>query len=596
MKRKKVVGKINDVFHGRKKVSLKRVSTSYISIFLILLLMISTTLAWFTINDTAYVNSDAFTMQSVSGLRVNDGEDLKNQIRIDDMVLFEASSVDGRNMFFPTTGTFKSNTSEMTFREGNVGDKNVNYCHKDFVLKGDSGVTYVYIKSYSVTVDRKKADGTIVKEVFDGSTKITYDSNGVPISQEVHEECPIRMSFIDDSAYEPTVLDPSALLNSYVYKYNAIDSIDENGKATTKESNAESFSDYYFGTGKPLFTLVGQKPLNVSMVVWLEGTSDACDQYVGQNISVDIELESNWTDMEYVYFVDDTLPDGDGGKTHWVNGSNDSYLVMTYKDINSEGAMKSVVMKQSFGSTTEWYAPIPQNVITGISFYRYNKNKEVIYNAWHTFEGVDSQLSPTASGWATDILGAKQLQEYRTNDGTASGKVETVYTARRGNGYGKVEETDSQLQKKRLSPCIGYWGTLGSSTETTVATQATTIGGSTSTTAATQGTTTAPSGETVTISISLGQIKSWVQSNIEDDGYELYAEFNDGNLVKMNKVSSDYYQNTSVKATLKSTLKCFTLKSASHTKYLVLDSPQLISRQENMSFEMQNDDTVKRTG
>lgn len=591
MKLKNAVEKIADAFQGRKSFNLKKISTSYISIFLILLLLLSTTLAWFTINDTAYVDSDTFTMESVSGLRVNDGEDLKNEIKIENMVLSEASSVDGRNMFFPTTGSFTSNTSEMTFREGNAGDKNVNYCYKDFVLKGDSGVTYVYIKSYSVTVDRIE-NGETVHEVFDGSTKITYDSNGVPIAQEEHAECPVRMSFIDDSAYEPTVLDPSALLSSYVNKYNAVDSIDANGKATTKESNAESFSDFYFGTGKPIFTLVGQKALNVAMVVWLEGTSDACDQYVGQNISVDIELESNWTDMEYVYFVDDTLPDSDGGQTHWVNNNNDSYVVMTYKDINAEGAMKSVVMKQSFGSTTEWYAPIPQNVITGISFYRYNKDKEVIYNAWHTFDGVDNQLSSTASTWATQILGANQLQEYRTDDGTASGKVETVYTARRGNGYGKVAEDDSELQKKRLSPCIGYWGTLGSSTETTVATTS----GSTTTTAATQATTTPSGGSTVTIQISLGQIKSWVQSNIENDGYKLYAEFNDGNLVQLNKVSSDYYQNTSVKATLNTSLKCFTLKSASDTKYLVIDSPQLISRQENMSFEMQNDDTVKRTG
>ena len=586
MKLKNAVEKLTDTLQCGKSFNLKKISTSYISIFLILLLLLSTTLAWFTINDTAYVDSDTFTMESVSGLRVNDGEDLKNEIKIENMILSEASSVDGRNMFFPTTGTFTSNTSEMTFREGNAGDKNVNYCYKDFVLKGDSGVTYVYIKSYSVTVDRV-VNGETVHEVFDGSTKITYDSHGVPIDQERHAECPVRMSFIDDSANEPIVLDPSALINSYVNKYNAIDSIDENGKATTKESNAESFSDYYFGTGQPIFTLVGQKPLNVAMVVWLEGTSDACDQYVGQNISVDIELESNWSEMEYVYFVDDTIPDsGKPNDPHkWINKDKDCFVVMTYTDINAENARKSVVMKQSYNNQYEWYAPIPKNIITDISFYRYNLNKEEIYNAWHTYVGVDSQLSSTASDWATDILGANKLQEYRTNDGTASGKIEHTYTARRGNGYGSTNVT-----KKRLSPCIGYWGTLGS-TETTVTTQAT-ISGST---AATQATT-SPSGETVTIQISLGKIKEWVQLNIKNDGYELYAEFNDGNLVRMNKVSDDYYKNTSVTATLNSSLKCFTLKSASHTKYLVLDSPQLISRKENMSFEMQNDDTVKRTG
>ena len=82
MKLKNAVEKITDTFHGRKSFNLKKISTSYISIFLILLLLLSTTLAWFTINDTAYVDSDTFTMESVSGLRVNDGEDLKNAIKI----------------------------------------------------------------------------------------------------------------------------------------------------------------------------------------------------------------------------------------------------------------------------------------------------------------------------------------------------------------------------------------------------------------------------------------------------------------------------------------------------------------------------------
>lgn len=587
MKLKNAFGKVKNTFNGNKSFNIKKISTSYISIFLIILLLISTTFAWFTIKDTSYVNSTDFTLESVAGLRVNEGEDLKNEIKIENMVLSEASSVDGRNMFFPTTGTFTSDTSSMTFREGNVGDKNVNYCYKDFVLKGDSGVTYVYIKSYSVTVDRVENNETI-HEVFDGSTKITYDANGIPIAQEEHAECPVRMSFIDDSAYEPVVLDPSALIKNYVNKYNAIESIDENGKATTKLTDAESFSDYYYGTGKPIFTLVGQTPLNVSMLVWLEGTSNACDQYVGQNISVDIELESNWTDMEYVYFVDDTLPDSGKEKDphKWINKDNDCFVVMTYTDINAENARKSVVMKQSFNNRYEWYAPIPNNIITDISFYRYNLNKEEIYNAWHTYVGVDSQLSPKALGWATQILGPNKLQEYRTNDGTASGTIEHTYTARRGNGYGSTT-----AQRERLSPCIGYWGTLGSSTETTVATTS----GSTTTTSATQATT-SPSGQTVTIEISLGKIKPWVQSNITNDGYKLYAEFSDGSLVEMNKLSDDHYRNTSVKATLNSSLQCFTLKSAYDTKYLKLDSQQLIARQENMSFEMQNNDTVKRTG
>ena len=585
MKIENPFGFLTEALSHRRIGDKKKLAASYLSIFLAFLLLVTSTLAWFTVNDTADVSSDTFTMESVSGLRVNDGEDLKNHISIENLMLAEASSVDGRNMYFPTTGTFTGNTSEMVFREGNAGDKNENYCYEEFNLKGDSGVTYVYIKSYSVTVDRKQGDQT-VSEVFDGSTKITYDSSGVPIAQEKHAECPVRISFIGDSSQTPIVLDPSALINNYATDYNAVATIDENGKASTLKSEASSFSDYYYATGKPIFTLVGSQPLTVAMVVWLEGTSEACDQYAGQNISIDIELESNWTNMDYITFVDETLPDNDGGTSHWVNSANDCFVVMSYKDINADGATKSVVMKQE--DTYEWMAPIPDNIITDISFYRYSLNEEIIYNAWHTFEGVDDQLNKTSSNWALQEVGPDKLQEYRTSDGTSSGEIERVYTARRGNGYGMVAEDDKNLQRKRLSPCIGYWGTPQGSQETTVAT-------------------TSPDGETtptgsgtpdgwVTITVSLGQIRPWVQGNLENDGYELYVEFSDGNLVKMERKNIDYYENSAVTAKLNTTLKCFTLKSASDTKYLSLESPELITSNRNMSFQMTNDDTVIRTG
>lgn len=593
MNLKKFNKMISDALSEKRIDKYKQISKSYISIFLVLLLLLTTTFAWFTVTNTAQIDSDTFTMESTAGLRVNDGEQLKNHIIINNMVLSEASSVDGRNMFFPTTGTFEGDTSEMVFREGNVGDKNsgdrdsddknASYCYKDFTLKGDSGVTNVYVKNYSVKVNRLDSSGNTVQEVFDGSTKIEYDSDGIPIAQEEHAECPIRMALIDDSSNTPTVIDPSALINNYANKYYAVDSIDSDGKATTKLSEADSFSDYYYGTGKPIFTLVNSQPISVSLVVWLEGTSDASNQYVGQSISVDIQLESNWTDMDYVTFVDDTEPDSGNPNDpyHWVNLNGDSVLIMTYKDVNAENAMKSVVMKQSYGSTTEWYAPIPKNVITDISFYRYNTNREEIYNAWHTYIGVNSQLSDPAKSW----VGSNSLQEYRTSDGTSTGTVEHIYTAKHGNGYGTTD-----VQKERLSPCVGYWGNAGSSTETTAATSATTATSATGSGGS--------SGNTVTIQISIGQLKSWVQGNLENanDKYDLYAEFSDGTLIKMNKVSSDYYQNNSATVKLNTTLKSFTLKSASDTKYLLVSPPELIVENKNLSFEMQNDDTVKRTG
>lgn len=601
MKLKTAVSKAQNMFCDRRLCS-KRLTTSYVSLFLVFLLIITATISWFTVSDTASVDSDAFMMEAASGLRVNDGEELKNHIRLDNMILAEASSVDGRNMFFPAEGNFSNKTEEMKFREGNVGDKNVLYTHKDFTLKGDSGITYVYIKSYKVSVKRR--EGTeIVDEVFDGSTKITYNENGVPISQENHAECPIRMSFISDSSKEPVVLDPSALVTQYVKKYDAVYSTDENGVAYTQISDGYSFSDYYFGTGRPLFTLKGTEPVSASMVVWLEGTSEVVDQYAGQPISVDIELESNWTEMDYVVFIDNTL--GDDGKEssgHWINSDNSCIVIMTYKDVDASTAekpvMKSVVMKQAFGSTTEWSAPIPKNVKTDISFYRYSLTKETIFNSWHTRVGVNTSLSENkiALGWAKEIVTESGLQEYRTASGTDDGNLEHTYTARRGNGYGFVEDNDPELQKKRLSPCVGYWGTPPKQQETTVApTEQTTSQGETTAPA----TTAPPSGDEVTISlIKLETIKPWVLQNITASGYTLNMQLTDGTQIPMELApdETNIYQITNLTIAKGKTIKYFVLtKSGKDPKPLALDAMVQITNNHNIIFQMQNDDTIKRT-
>lgn len=576
MKFKEMISNLPRVNFQFGKGKLKRISVSYLSIFLVLMVILGSTVAWFTINDTADVRSTDFTMESVTGLRVNDGEDLENHININNMRLAEASSVDGRNMYFPTTGTFTSNTSEMVFREGNTGDKNVNYCYRDFTLTGDSGVTYVYVKSYSVEVDRKDSSGNIVKESFDGLTKLTRDENGVPIAQETHAECPIRIALITDSATTPMVIDPSALISNYANTYNAVDMIDGNGKAVTKTSVATSFSDYYYTTGRPIFTLNGSNPVTVAFVVWIEGTSDACDQYVDQNIKIDIELESNWTDMDYITFVDDTIPDHGSGNDHWVGGDN-NFVVMSYKDINSGDRYKSVVMRKD--GEYSWIAPIPKNIVTDISFYRYSKTSETIFNSWHTYEGVNGQLNKDAKAWAEALYGNKLMQEYRTSDGTASGTKELVYHARRGNGYGSVSETDPEVQKKRLSPCIGQWGNYqGSKGDPDTPVDPDT-----------------PIGGEVEIKIYLGQVKSWV-TNLVNQGYTLYIVLDDKSKYPMTKLSDDRYEGT-VTTEINKSIHSFVVEASYNSQTLPLDMQKPITNNHNhnMSFEMQNDDTVMFT-
>lgn len=459
----------------------KKVTTSYVALFLVLSIFAVSTFSWFTIRDTATIDSDPFSLESAAGMRVNKGEEIRNTITVKQAKLKEASSVDGRNMFFPVDRGYGDkgqsvDTSEMKFREGTVGDKNNGYIYSDFTLTGQTGgQVEVYVKSYKVEVKNKNTGNT---EVYDGATHITVDNNSKPSTYLAYQNpCPIRIAFIRNSAEASTVIDPTAIIDNYADECQAVSSVNSLGSATTTKARGRSFSDYYFGTGAPLFTLDGLKSQNITMVAWLEATGENCDAYEGQDVSITVELESNWKDMEYVTFVDKTKGDADNDQNtelRWV-GNAGCFLVMTYYDENFQNP-KSVVMSESKSDgkkPIEWIAYLPKDKITNISFMRYSKVKEKIkldgtndvevgriYNVWHTTAEVNTWIAANKSGngkkaydWSLDI-NKNGLQTYRTDDGTATGNKENTYYAVHGNGYG-----DTPTVAENVAPCIGYWGT-----------------------------------------------------------------------------------------------------------------------------------------
>lgn len=481
----------------------KKVTTSYVALFLVLSIFAVSTFSWFTIRDTATIDSDPFSLDSAAGMRVNKGEEIRNTITVKDAKLKEASSVDGRNMFFPVDRGYGDkgqsvDTSEMKFREGTVGDKNNGYIYSDFTLTGQTGgQVEVYVKSYKVQVHNRN---TNKDEVYDGATHITVDGNSKPSTYLAYQNpCPIRIAFIRNSAEASTVIDPTAIIDNYADECQAVSSVNSLGSATTTKAKGRSFSDYYFGTGAPLFTLDGLKSQNITMVAWLEATGENCDAYEGQDVSITVELESNWKDMEYVTFVDKTKGDADDDENtelRWV-GNAGCFLVMTYYDENFENP-KSVVMSESKSDgkkPIEWIAYLPKDKITNISFMRYSKVKEKIkldgtnevevgriYNVWHTTAEVNTWIAANKSGngekafnWSHEI-NKNGLQTYRTDDGTKNGNKENTYYAVHGNGYG-----DTPTVAENVAPCIGYWGTTypnssGGSVEPTTTEQLPTTG------------------------------------------------------------------------------------------------------------------------
>lgn len=556
---KKLAGKYASLFSNRI-TRRKGLPLSYASLFLAILILITGTVSWFTVHDTAKIDSENLKFDSSTGLRVNDGEDLTNHIKLENFKLEEVSSVDGRNMYFPTIGTFSSRTELMKFREGNVGDKNQKYAYKDFTLSGQKGTT-VYIKNYTVKVG---------DEVFDGSTEIEYGANGLPSTQKKHKKCPVRISFISDSGETPVLFDPTALIDDYSMTCNAINNTDASGTPSLKQSVPDAFGHYYFVTGSPIYT-IQDNPIDVTMVVWLEGTGENWEAYAGKEISVDVELESNWADMETIRLVDDTI--GDTEAYHpWISDKfedADPIVIMSYRDTRANNKEKFVVMSfkgaiadKSDGSATKlncWEAPIPNYVTTDIAFYRYNPKQEEIFNAWYTKEGVNDLVNPAIKNDAQWILKYGRLQESRVIDG----QRQLVYTAVRGNKYG-----DTQVESERLSPCLGYWGYVADQSS----------GG---------GSTGGGSGTTGKANLNIYfNLDDYVNGKVTS-GYNLYAEINGRDEYQLNFSSDKRYQVEGLSVNIGSNITKFILRNSENKEELIpLDTAYSVMSSINYTFEM----------
>lgn len=451
-------------------------------LFLVLLLSLTFSFAWFAKLNVAETGSDLLEFQSASSLRINKDKSSANKITIPAFTLDEASSLDGRNIYFPLGESFNTNTAEMFFREANSGDritgketgsdytnnpeKKGHYIYKDFELKGTSGNTPVYIKSYEIKIEEAdNAHNPEVNAVYHDQLKIGYDTQGRPNSQDIpHSTCPIRMAFIADSGTAPVVIDPSAQVIDYVDNSpGAVERIDENGvpvlRNTYPENNWNSFQSYYYGN-TPLFVIPGGETLNVTLVIWLEGTLPECDKYIGKKISVDIDIESNFVDMDTITFYDDSQPDTNG-QAHWVSNDN-PIIACSYEDPFSDETpkrWKTVIMTKTADADYTWTAKIPKKAVTNISFYRLSRandsSQSTIYNAWHTTESISTWITASnipndwyASGDHQDLQTTRQFFDNSTNTYTNA----LVYTAVHGNGYGITSDT-----AKRLAPCVGYW-------------------------------------------------------------------------------------------------------------------------------------------
>ena len=91
---------------------------AYVSLFLVMLLALVTTYAWFTAKEDVRIHTQAFQMSGSDNIHDSQFQTLQTEIIIPSFNLEEASSVDGRNIYFPAS--FNNNVSDNN--DSNIND------------------------------------------------------------------------------------------------------------------------------------------------------------------------------------------------------------------------------------------------------------------------------------------------------------------------------------------------------------------------------------------------------------------------------------------------------------------------------------------
>lgn len=402
---------------------------------MILVLIVSSSVAWFVpiSKDGIVQNVSTFELKGGSSIQIDQNGEISNIISLNNLVLAEASSVDGRNLYFPVTTAGSINataTGTKLFRQATVGDQNVNYVYKTFTLTAKQDRTSVYINNYTIKVGDK-----------------TY----TPSSINDSAECPVRIAFIRDSAEKPDVFDPTALAVNSVKKYKAVQSAnyDTGSVALQNESTADPFSLYHYISGSPLVTLSSNDAVEMTMVVWLEGSENsigntsASNNFSGQEFSLEIVLESNAVPQTPITFVD---------KRNAIGSNN---LVLNY---TFDGKQYGVVMTDSsFDSankTYAWVAPVPKGA-KNINFTTHNaKGQKINTYSDNASFAINEQgeitkpifvLDGTKQSWTNELNDASYTTfKLSISDRTANNWIYDSFAHGRNRVYAVIEDNNKE--------------------------------------------------------------------------------------------------------------------------------------------------------
>lgn len=336
-----------------RKSDKSKLLKSVVSLVLASAILITCTYCWYCIKN-AHANANKFKLEAGKGLRVNDTGTSQFNSDENDYKLIPASSVDGRNLFFPTDGTDFSNvTKEMTFRSANVGDKNVNYIQIDFDVTAQANLTSIYI-------DPDKTSLEVYDKVNDPNAQDASAQQAAPLRMAIWASAPDK----DGHAMTPVVFNSQAKTVNTA----AVSEVDRGSGAYISNAPqvAHQFSEYAIG-GTPITTLSAGKKTYFSIIIWLEGCDPKCTlDYISKIEKYDIKLKlafkTSWDNTEVVRFKDDT-------SNEWIKTKITSGYTLTVRYEEPTSGDKVDFNTYKYRQTTdEWTASVPSDMKNKVYF------------------------------------------------------------------------------------------------------------------------------------------------------------------------------------------------------------------------------------
>lgn len=442
--------KIKNSFEQKQQYEIKRKSLimSIVSLILAFLVLVSSTWCWFAMK-TAKGYSGNISLDLGNGLRVNDLGETQKSVS-DKSYLLPASSVDGRNLFFSSDGSFTQKTENLTFRTANSGDRNYSYVQLDYDLTAEANYTNIYLDTKEVEKNGVVKPRTYL--YFKGwQDDEEAHANGFKDKSEALQ----ASKALRAAVWYEGIEDNKPIVFNTQSKITSTQAVSEIDRSTgefilRKKQTAYPFKDYSYGY-RQIAQLDQGETRRFSIIIWLEGTDEThCTSdrtldnidLTGKKIDFSLAFTTSWENTERIYFKDKT---DDFDVASYLNDTQNKNcsLVLNYNNPTHKIDNYRFTMYQdsedSSGHT--WYCDIPGIAYNDLSFMIVNDSTGNTVYKWTKDKNGDETLN---RGDSTTYIAEELHTENQGDNNDSRGHWYDGEIEEHGNGYdhGRIDYGD----------------------------------------------------------------------------------------------------------------------------------------------------------